>query len=119
MMASAADQAGVGHRLVGIDELVDACEALIRHALARDSWWTEFVQAADTNGQNKYGLDAETFRKVMILSTMRLQGVVQVAFMPVKHVQFFMSRTNQISESQSVGPVNVEWPLGAVMSTDW
>lgn len=115
MMASAAVQAGVGGERIGAEQLVMACDRLLDHARKRDTWWVEFVSAARSNGQNKYGLDDETFRKVIILSTLRLQGVVSAAFAPT--VEFFLSRTNQ--QSSSVVPTNVEWPLGAVITTDW
>mmetsp|Transcript_107411 Transcript_107411/g.312342 ORF Transcript_107411/g.312342 Transcript_107411/m.312342 type:complete len:89 (-) Transcript_107411:66-332(-) len=69
-------------------------------------------------GMNSYGLDAATFRTVSILSAMRLQGIVEGAF--GDDAKFYFSRTHELAARDESGrSVNVEWPLGALVTETW
>ena len=49
---------------------------------------------------------------------MRLEGIVEVAFRPDTHLYF--SRTQHLpGSSEAQETLNVEWPLGALVTTVW
>ena len=49
---------------------------------------------------------------------MRLQGIVEGAF--GRDASFFFSRTHELAGGgEAAGSVNVEWPLGALVTEHW
>ena len=111
MMASAAALAGFDRQILSRDQVIDSCQNVISHAIACDSVWEEIMASAEWKGQNPYKLDAETFRVLTVLSTLRLGGILESLFSP--NTIFYFAREHNLSAGRGVGTANVEWALGA------
>ena len=98
------------------------------HASSGDGWWRAYFFDQDAQGGNPYGLDQHTFNLVTVLSVSRLRVVVEEAFGPAAEI--FFARSRKLPQAAGGGkvdgdggmddpPINIEWPLGALLAFPW
>ena len=124
MMASAAEQVGLGGHVVTAAEALRGCGTVLGHAEADDAlddpWWAAYFFDLDSKGANPYGMDQHTFNLVSVLAVARLKALLEAALDPAALLFFARARVLPGSSAGGVAPAaNIEWPLGALLSYPW